>query len=73
MHYAGQTYTPHINHVSRYDKLTAFEVSRFQYQFACLICFQNPAKTADSPHVTIHDCDWTEDIESKIQAGTYRA
>lgn len=72
IHYAGQTYTPHINHVSRYDKLTAFEVSRFEHQFAGLICFQNPTSTADSPHATIHDCDWNEDIERMIQADTYR-
>ena len=50
VHYAGQTYAPHINHVRRYDKLTEFAVTRFEYQFAGLICFQNPAATSDSPH-----------------------
>ena len=73
VHYAGQTYAPHINHVRRYDKLTEFAVSRFEYQFAGLICFQNPAATSASPHATIHDCDWNEDIEARIQAGTYRS
>ncbi|MBS01638.1 MAG: hypothetical protein CMQ24_02875 [Gammaproteobacteria bacterium] len=73
VHYAGQTYAPHINHVRRYDKLTEFAVTRFEYQFAGLICFQNPAATSDSPHATIHDCDWDEGIEERIQAGTYRS
>ena len=73
VHYAGQTYVPHINHVSLYDKLTAFEVSRFTHQFAGLICFQNPTSTAESPHTTIHNCDWDEGVEARIQSDTYRA
>lgn len=72
VHYSSQTYTPHINHVRVFDKLNEFAVSRFEHQFAGLICFQNPASITQSPHATIHNCAWSPEVQAHLDAGTWR-
>ena len=71
IHYAGQEYLPHINHARISDKLFNFQASRFDHNFAGLICMRNPAHKDASPHALIHRCVWTPEIEEHLSHGTY--
>ena len=72
VHYPGQAYTPHINHVRVGDRLDEFNVSRYAHQFAGLICFQHSADLETTPHAEVHRTEWTPEVRRHLTAGTYR-
>lgn len=73
IHYEGQEYGYHVNHVRVMDQLFQFQASRFEYNFAGLICLQNPASREESPHALIHRCPWTPEVQTHLTEGTYEA
>eukprot|EP01052_Picozoa_sp_SAG31_P030819 SAG31_NODE_3198_length_4565_cov_4.748097_3_plen_191_part_00 len=75
IHYDGWAYAPHINHVRLGDQLSNFVVSRYEHQFAGLVCFQNAEAKAQygekAPGATIHRCFATEAVQKQLaSAGT---
>ncbi len=71
IHYTHHTYVPHIDHVTLREKRFNYEVSRFEHQFAGVLCFQNAAQAGPATQAILHRCLWTEDVESHIAANAF--
>ena len=71
IHYTLHTYVPHIDHVSLREKRFNYAVSRFEHQFAGVLCFQNAAQAGPATQAILHRCLWTEDVESHIAANAF--
>jgi hypothetical protein len=70
VHYDGHAYKPHIDHVILREKRFDFAVSRFNNQFAGILCMQNAASQSTTQGL-LHQCVWTDDVEPHIVAGTF--
>lgn len=73
VHYSGHTYPPHIDHVVLREKRFAYAVSRFETQFAGVLCFQNATRDGKSTQAILHRCLWTPQVQPHIAAGTFHA
>lgn len=71
IHYGGHTYRPHIDHVTLREKRFQYVVTRFEHQFAGVICFQNDSPDGESTQAILHRCLWTPEIQPYIEAGTF--
>lgn len=71
VHYGGHTYRPHIDHVVLREKRSQYAVSRFQHQFAGVLCVQNDSPDGASTQAILHRCLWTPEIQPYIEAGTF--
>jgi hypothetical protein len=71
IHYGGHTYRPHIDHVVLREKRFDYAVSRFEHQFAGVLCFQNASHDGKSVQATLHRCLWTPVVQPFIEAGTF--
>ena len=63
VHYEGQYYRPHIDHVLVREKRTNFVVSRFEHQFAGVLCFQNADAIGRTAQGILHQCAWSPEVE----------
>ncbi|OGG46807.1 MAG: hypothetical protein A3F84_03425 [Candidatus Handelsmanbacteria bacterium RIFCSPLOWO2_12_FULL_64_10] len=73
IHYSDHAYRPHIDHVVLREKRFNYAVSRFQHQFAGVLCFQNDAREGGSTQAILHRCLWTPEVQPAIQDGTFHA
>lgn len=73
IHYSDHAYRPHIDHVTLREKRFNYAVSRFEHQFAGVLCFQNDAREGGSTQAILHRCLWTPEVQPAIQAGTFHA
>lgn len=71
IHYTGHTYPPHIDHVTLREKRFDFAVTRFEHQFAGVLCFQNAIHEGRCGQAILHRCLWTPDVQEAIAAGTF--
>lgn len=71
IHYGGHTYKPHIDHVSLREKRFDYAVTRFQHQFAGVLCVQNATHAGQVTQATLHRCLWTPEVQPHIEAGTF--
>jgi hypothetical protein len=71
IHYSDHAYRPHIDHVVLREKRFNYAVSRFQHQFAGVLCLQNDAREGGSTQAILHRCLWTPEIQPFIEAGTF--
>jgi hypothetical protein len=71
IHYTHHTYQPHIDHVSLRERRFNYEVSRFEYQFAGVLCFQNADQAGPATQAILHRCLWTEDVEVHIAGNAF--
>jgi hypothetical protein len=71
IHYGGHTYKPHIDHVVLREKRFDYAVSRFQHQFAGVLCFQNATHDGRSTQAVLHQCLWTPEVQPHIEEGTF--
>jgi hypothetical protein len=71
IHYGGHTYRPHIDHVVLREKRFNYAVSRFEHQFAGVLCLQNASEGGESVQATLHRCLWTPEVQPFIEAGTF--
>ncbi len=71
IHYESHAYKPHIDHVSLREKRFDYAVSRFEHQFAGILCLQNASQQGRSAQTIIHQCLWTEEIQPHIAAETF--
>lgn len=71
VHYGGHTYKPHIDHVTLREKRFNFAVTRFEHQFAGVLCFQNASHKGRSAQAILHRCIWTPEIQEHIAADTF--
>jgi hypothetical protein len=73
IHYGGHSYKPHIDHVTLREKRWNYAVSRFEHQFAGVLCFQNASHDGETTQATLHRCLWTPEVQPAIEAGTFHA
>ena len=71
IHYTTHSYKPHIDHVTLREKRFDYAVSRFEHQFAGVLCLQNTSKEGESTQSILHRCVWTEEVDSHIQDETF--
>ncbi len=71
VHYTGHAYKPHIDHVTLREKRFDYAVTRFQHQFAGILCIQNASHEGRSTQAILHNCLWSEEIQPYIEAGTF--
>lgn len=71
VHYDGQRYKPHIDHVVLREGRTDYTVYRYTHQFAGVLCLQNA--DADGPGVQslLHRYLWNPDIQHHIDDDTF--
>ena len=46
IHYAGHRYPPHVDHAGAHERRLSYAVSRFEHQFAGVLCMQNSRSEA---------------------------
>ena len=71
-YHAGTGHGPHFDSVVKRQRLFNFEVSRFQHQFAGVMCFQNSVEGGESGEPFLYNCPWTPVVQEYITAGTFR-
>jgi len=71
IHYDSHAYKPHIDHVTLREKRFTYAVSRFEHQFAGILCLQNASQQGHSAQTIIHQCLWREEIQPYIEAETF--
>ncbi|AWT59532.1 MAG: hypothetical protein DF168_00722 [Candidatus Moanabacter tarae] len=73
VHYEGQYYRPHIDHVAVLAKQdrTDFVVSRFKHQFAGVLCFQNADETGRAAQGILHRCAWSPEVQTHLSDNSY--
>lgn len=71
IHYTHHAYQPHIDHVTLREKRFNYEVSRFEHQFAGVLCLQNADQAGPATQAVLHRCLWTEDVEVHIAANAF--
>jgi hypothetical protein len=71
IHFGGHTYKPHIDHVTLREKRWNYAVSRFEHQFAGVLCVQNAHHEGDCTQAILHRCLWTPEVQPYIEEGTF--
>ena len=71
IHYETHAYKPHFDHVTLREKRFNYAVTRFDHQFAGVLCFQNADATGPSAQALLHRCLWTPQIHPYIEAQTF--
>ena len=71
VYHADLGHGPHYDSVAKRTKALDYAVSRFQYQFAGVLCFQNSADADDSGEAFIHHCPWTPDLQPILSSHTF--
>lgn len=71
VHYETHSYKPHIDHVKYREQRTAYEVYRFEHQFAGVLCIQNADEDGTGTQAILHRCLWSEDIQPHIAEETF--
>lgn len=71
IHYTSHSYKPHIDHVTLREKRFDYAVSRFEHQFAGVLCLQNTSKEGDATQAILHRCLWTEEVQPHIDNETF--
>jgi hypothetical protein len=71
VHYGGHTYKPHIDHVVLREKRFAYAVSRFECQFAGVLCFRNSVAGGHGTQAILHRCLWSPEVQPYIAEETF--
>ena len=71
VHYESHSYKPHIDHVTLREKRFDYAVTRFQHQFAGVLCLQNAARDEETTQALLHRCLWSEEVQPHIEQGTF--
>ena len=71
IHYETHSYKPHIDHVTLREKRFNYAVSRFEHQFAGILCLQNASQGGRKAQTILHQCVWTPDVQPHIDNETF--
>jgi hypothetical protein len=71
IHYEGQRYKPHIDHVVLREGRTDFSVYRYEHQFAGVLCLQNADASGPGAQGLLHRCLWTPEIQPHLADDTF--
>jgi hypothetical protein len=70
-YHAGVGHSPHFDSVAKRSKLFNYAVSRFQKQFAGVLCFQNSDDGGESRDAYIYNAPWTPALQERLAAKTF--
>lgn len=70
-YYEGVGHGPHFDSVSKRSKLFNYAVSRFEKQFAGVLCFQNSEDDEESGQAFLYRRQWTPELQEYLQNGTF--
>ncbi len=73
IHYTHHAYQPHIDHVVLREERFDYAVSRFEHQFAGVLCIQNAKHEGRSSQAILHRCLWTPEIQPCIAENRFHA
>lgn len=73
IHYGDHAYAPHFDSVRLREKRANYAVSRFQHQFAGILCLQNDSPDGGSTQSILHRCLWTPEVQPALSAGSFHA
>ena len=62
---------PHFDSVSKRTKALDYQISRFRYQFAGVLCFQNSDDVGESGEAFIHNCPWTPELQPVLTSNSF--
>ncbi len=71
IHYEGQRYKPHIDHVVLREGRSDYSVYRFEHQFAGILCLQNADVSGLGAQGLLHRCLWTPEVQPEMDADTF--
>lgn len=71
IHYEGQRYKPHIDHVVLREGRSDYTVYRFEHQFAGVLCLQNADVSGLGAQGLLHRCLWTPAVQPELTADTF--
>jgi hypothetical protein len=71
VHYTHHAYQPHIDHVVLREKRFDYAVSRFEHQFAGVLCVQNAVHEGRAAQAILHRCLWTPQIQTHIAENNF--
>ena len=71
IHYEGQRYKPHIDHVVLREGRTDYSVYRFKHQFAGVLCLQNSDGRGPGAQSILHQCLWTPEVQPHIAEDSF--
>ena len=71
VHYDGQRYKPHIDHVVLREGRTDYTVYRYKHQFAGVLCLQNANASGPGVHSRLHRYLWQPEVQPHIDADTF--
>lgn len=71
IHYEGQRYKPHIDHVVLREGRTDYAVYRFEHQFAGVLCLQNADSSGPGAQGLLHRCLWSPEVQPHIADDTF--
>ena len=83
IHYAGHRYQPHVDHAGKHERRLDYAVSRFDHQFAGVLCMQNSRSGGNRSgghrsggriaQSILHRCLWTAELEPCLQEDGFAA
>ena len=71
VHYDGQRYQPHIDHVVLREGRTDYTVYRYKHQFAGVLCLQNAEASGPGVQSRLHRYLWQPEVQPHIDADTF--
>jgi len=71
-YYAGLGHGLHFDSVAKRTKAFDYQISRFQYQFAGVLCFQNSECDGKNGKTFLYDCSWNPDIQEQLNYQRFR-
>ena len=72
IYHDGLGHGPHYDSVAKRSKLFTYAVSRFQHQFAGVLCFQNSSDAGESGEPFLYNCTWSDAVQEAREKGTFR-
>ena len=73
VHYETHSYKPHFDHVTLREKRFDYAVSRFEHQFAGILCLQNASQGGRSAQTILHRSLWTPEVQTQLDAETFHS
>jgi hypothetical protein len=71
IYHAELGHGPHFDSVAKRSKAFDYAISRFQYQFAGVLCLQNSASAGESGEAFINNCPWTPQLQPVLASRTF--
>ncbi len=65
-YYEGSGHTPHFDSVRKRSRLFNYSVSRFDRQFAAVLCLQNAVSDSENGQAFLYRRQWSPDIQDKL-------